>query len=88
MLEYPEIDGSNLDGQVSQKNVLLVSRNTKSTNAGGRLFFLVSLFQLNWGAQNVISNATTLGWGFSFSGRTYFGAKKHWFRWMASYSQG
>ncbi|MCA6074467.1 hypothetical protein, partial [Fulvivirga sedimenti] len=33
-------------------------------------------------------NSRALGWGFSFSGREYFGAKKHWFRWMASYGHG
>ena len=46
-----------------------------------------SIFQLRWDGQNIIPNATTIGWGFSFSGREYFG-NKHFFRWMASYGQG
>ena len=46
-----------------------------------------SLFQLRWDGQGKIDNATAIGWGFSFSGREYFG-KKHFFRWMVSYGQG
>lgn len=46
-----------------------------------------SVFQLRWDGQNIIPNVTTIGWGFSFSGREYFGIR-NFFRWMASYGQG
>jgi len=88
MLEFPGVDGRNFEGQASQKLPLLTGRITKTTNAGGRLFLGASLFQLRWDGEEVIPNSTKVGWGFSFSGREYFGDKKHWFRWMASYGQG
>jgi hypothetical protein len=87
MLEFPGIDGPDSLGQASQHLPLLASRITKETRSGGRLMFGGSVFQLRWDGQNIISNATALGWGFSFSGREYFG-KKHFFRWMASYGHG
>ncbi|WP_129365498.1 DcaP family trimeric outer membrane transporter [Lutibacter sp. HS1-25] len=88
MLEFPGIDGRSFEGQASQKLPLLTGRITKTTNAGGRLFLGASLFQLRWDGEEVIPNSTKVGWGFSFSGREYFGDKKHWFRWMTSYGQG
>lgn len=87
MLEFPGIDGVDSLGQASQKLPLLAGRITKTTQAGGRLMLGGSIFQLRWDGQNVIPNATAIGWGFSFSGREYFG-NKHFFRWMASYGQG
>ena len=88
MLEFPGVDGRDLEGQASQSLPLLVGRITRSTDSGGRLFLGASLFQLRWDGAGDTSNSTAVGWGFSFSGREYFGAKKHWFRWMASYGQG
>ena len=88
MLEFPGIDGRDFEGQASQSLPLLVGRITKSTASGGRLFLGASLFQLRWDGEGIIPNSTKVGWGFSFSGREYFGEKKHWFRWMASYGQG
>ena len=88
MLEFPGVDGRDFEGQASQSLPLLTGRITKSTKAGGRLFLGASLFQLRWDGEEVIPNSTAVGWGFSFSGREYFGEKKHWFRWMASYGQG
>ena len=88
MLEFPGVDGRDFEGQASQNLPLLAGRITKPTNAGGRLFLGASLFQLRWDGEGVIPNSTGVGWGFSFSGREYFGEKKHWFRWMASYGQG
>lgn len=88
MLEFPGIDGRSFEGQSSQNLPLLTGRITKSTKAGGRLFLGASLFQLRWDGEDIIPNSTKVGWGFSFSGREYFGEKKHWFRWMASYGQG
>lgn len=88
MLEFPGVDGRNFEGQASQNLPLLAGRITKSTNAGGRLMLGASLFQLRWDGEEVISNSTAVGWGFSFSGREYFGHAKHFFRWMASYGQG
>ena len=88
MLEFPGIDGRDFEGQASQILPLLAGRITKSTASGGRLFLGASLFQLRWDGEEVIPNSTAVGWGFSFSGREYFGDKKHWFRWMASYGQG
>ena len=88
MLEFPGVDGRDFEGQASMALPVLVGRITKSTASGGRLFLGASLFQLRWDGEEIIPNSTTLGWGFSFSGREYFGEKKHWFRWMASYGQG
>jgi hypothetical protein len=87
MLEFPGIDGPDTLGQASQILPMLVGRLTKSTSSGGRLFFSASLFQLRWDGQDIIPNATAVGWGFSFSGRENFG-KNHHFIWMASYGQG
>ena len=87
MLEFPGIDGPDTLGQASQLLPLLAGRITKSTSQGGRLMLGGSVFQLRWDGQGKIDNATAIGWGFSFSGREYFG-KKHFFRWMASYGQG
>jgi hypothetical protein len=87
MLEFPGIDGADSLGQASQNLPLLASRITKTTRSGGRLMLGGSIFQLRWDGQDKIDNATAIGWGFSFSGREYFG-KKHFFRWMASYGQG
>jgi len=47
-----------------------------------------SLFQLRWDGLGINPNSTAVGWGFSFSGREYFGRQKHYFRWMGSYGQG
>ncbi|MCA6079268.1 DcaP family trimeric outer membrane transporter, partial [Fulvivirga sedimenti] len=88
MLEYPGIDARDTIGQASQQLPLLTGRITKKTAAGGRLFLGASVFQLRWDGLGAMPNSRALGWGFSFSGREYFGAKKHWFRWMASYGQG
>ena len=87
MLEYPGIDGVDSLGQASQNLPLLAGRITKKTRSGGRIMLGSSIFQLRWDGQNIISNARAFGWGFSFSGREYFG-KKHFFRWMASYGHG
>lgn len=89
MLEFPGIDGGiDTVGQASQQLPLLAGRITKKTKAGGRLMVGASVFQLRWDGVGALPNSTALGWGFSFSGREYFGEKKHYFRWMASYGQG
>ena len=88
MLEFPGVDGRDFEGQASQQLPLLTGRITKATKAGGRLFLGASLFQLRWDGEEAIPNSTAVGWGFSFSGREYFGDKRHFFRWMASYGQG
>ena len=88
MLEFQGIDANGFDGQESMQLPLLVGRITKSTSSGGRLFFGASAFQLRWDGQTTGPDATALGWGISFSGREYFGAGKHYFRWMTSYGQG
>lgn len=88
MLEFPGIDGNNFDGQASMLLPLLVGRITKTTASGGRLFLGASAFQLRWDGQSTGPDKTAFGWGASFSGREYFGQKKHYFRWMASYGDG
>jgi len=88
MLEFPGIDGVDSLGQASQNLPLLAGRLTKKTKSGGRLMLGTSIFQLRWDGQGIISNATALGWGISFSGREYFGSKKHFVRWMSSYGVG
>ena len=88
MLEFPGIDGRDTIGQASQLLPLLAGRITKKTKAGGRLMLGASVFQLRWDGEEAIPNSTAVGWGFSFSGREYFGEKKHYFRWLASYGQG
>jgi hypothetical protein len=88
MLEFPGIDGVDSLGQSSQNLPLLTGRITKNTKSGGRMMLGGSIFQLRWDGQNVIPNSTAIGWGFSFSGREYFGRDKHFFYWMASYGQG
>jgi hypothetical protein len=88
MLEFPGIDSRDTLGQASQQLPLLAGRITKKTKAGGRLMVGASLFQLRWDGVGAMPNSTAPGWGFSFSGREYFGEKKHFFRWMASYGQG
>ncbi len=88
MLEFPGVDGRDTVGLASQQFPLLAGRITKKTAAGGRLFLGASLFQLRWDGLGAVPNARALGWGFSFSGREYFGTKKHYFRWMASYGHG
>ena len=87
MLEFPGIDAPDSLGQASQNLPLLAGRITKKTTSGGRMMLGASIFQLRWDGQGIIPNSTALGWGFSFSGREYFG-QKHYFRWMASYGQG
>lgn len=87
MLEFPGIDGIDSLGQASQSLPLLAGRITKKTASGGRIMLGGSVFQLRWDGMGTIPNSTAIGWGFSFSGREYFG-KKHFFRWMASYGQG
>ncbi len=87
MLEFPGIDAPDSLGQASQNLPLLAGRITKKTNSGGRMMLGASIFQLRWDGQGIIPNSTALGWGFSLSGREYFG-QKHFFRWMASYGQG
>lgn len=88
MLEFTGVDGRDFQGLSSQNLPLLTGRITKNTAAGGRLFLGGSLFQLRWDGVGIIPNSTAVGWGFSFSGREYFGSKRHWFRWMASYGHG
>jgi len=88
MLEYPGIDGIDSLGLSSQNLPLLACRITKNTASGGRMMLGGSVFQLRWDGIDKIPNATAVGWGFSFSGREYFGVRKHYFRWMASYGQG
>ena len=88
MLEFPGIDGGDTVGLASQQLPLLAGRITKMTASGGRLMVGASVYQLRWDGLGAMPNATAIGWGFSFSGREYFGAKKHYFRWMASYGQG
>ena len=88
MLEFPGVDGRDFEGQASQALPLLAGKITKSTKSGGRLFLGASLFQLRWDGLEEIPNSTAVGWGFSFSGREYFGKNKHYFRWMASYGRG
>jgi len=87
MLEFPGIDGIDSLGQASQSLPLLAGRITKKTASGGRIMLGGSVFQLRWDGMGAIPNSTAIGWGFSFSGREYFGQKHH-FRWMASYGQG
>jgi len=87
MLEFPGIDGPDSLGEASQQLPLFVARITKSTDNGGRLFLGASIFQLRWDGHGIMPNQTTLGWGVSFSGREYFGARNY-FRWMASYGNG
>jgi hypothetical protein len=87
MLEFPGIDAPDSLGQASQSLPLLAGRITKKTSSGGRIMLGSSVFQLRWDGMGAIPNSTAIGWGFSFSGREYFG-KKHFFRWMASYGQG
>jgi hypothetical protein len=87
MLEFPGIEAPDSLGQASQNLPLLAGRITKKTNSGGRMMLGGSVFQLRWDGMGSIPNSTAIGWGFSFSGREYFG-KKHFFRWMASYGQG
>jgi hypothetical protein len=88
MLEYPDIDGNGFDGQASMEYPLVVGRITKSTSSGGRLFFSASAFQLRWDGLSTGPNARAIGYGASFSGREYFGKKRSYFRWMASYGEG
>jgi len=88
MLEYPGVDGRDTIGQASQQLPLLAGRITKKTASGGRLMLGASLFQLRWDGLGAMPNATAPGWGFSFSGREYFGTKKHFFNWLTSYGQG
>ena len=88
MLEFPGIDGRDTVGLASQQLPLLAGRITKKTSSGGRLMIGASVYQLRWDGLGEMPNATAIGWGFSFSGREYFGTKKHYFRWMASYGQG
>jgi hypothetical protein len=73
MLEFPGIDAPDSLGQASQNLPLLAGRLTKSTSSGGRLMLGASLFQLRWDGLGIIPNSTAFGWGFSFSGREYFG---------------
>lgn len=88
MLEFPGIDGAEDQGISSQNLPLLAGRITKSTASGGRLFLGASIFQLRWDGLGVNPNSTAFGWGVSFSGREYFGDKKHFFRWVGSYGRG
>lgn len=87
MLEFPGVDGADFQGQASQNLPLLVGRITKNTDSGGRLMLSSSLFQLRWDGEGNLPNSTAMGWGFSFSGREYFG-NKHFFNWMASFGDG
>lgn len=88
MMEYPGLDANGFDGKASMQLPLFVGRITRTTASGGRLFLGASAFQLRWDGESTGPDATALGWGVSFSGREYFGANKHFFRWMASYGQG
>jgi hypothetical protein len=88
MLEFPGIDGRDTVGQASQQLPLLASRLTRKTGSGGRMMIGASAFQLRWDGLGAMPNSTAMGWGFSFSGREYFGNKRHFFRWMASYGEG
>ena len=88
MMEYPGLDPNGFDGQASMLLPVLVGRVTRTTASGGRLFLGASAFQLRWDGQSTGPDASALGWGISFSGREYFGANKHFIRWMASYGDG
>ena len=88
MLEYPGVGGPDTLGQPSQGLPLLAGRITKNTASGGRLMLGASVFQLRWDGMGVVPNSAAIGWGFSFSGREYFGKSKHYFRWMASFGEG
>jgi hypothetical protein len=88
MLEYPDIDGPDSLGKASQLLPMLAGRITRSLKSGGRIMLAASVFQLRWDGLGIISNATALGWGVSFTGREYFGRPQHFIYWMASYGQG
>jgi hypothetical protein len=88
MLEFPGIDGIDSLGIPSQNLPLFASRLTRKTKSGGRIMLGASVFQLRWDGLNIIPNATAIGWGFSFSGREYFGKSKHFIYWLTSYGQG
>lgn len=88
MLEYPDIDGPDSLGSASQLFPMFVGRITRSTNNDGRLMLSASIFQLRWDGQEIIPNASAIGWGISFSGREYFGPSNHFIHWMASYGEG
>ena len=88
MLEYAGIDPVSQQGSASQNLPLLAARLTKSTANGGRLFLAASVYQLRWNPENSSETSTAPGWGVSFSGREYFGQKKHYAFWQVSYGNG
>ncbi|WP_224484418.1 DcaP family trimeric outer membrane transporter [Robertkochia aurantiaca] len=88
MLEYQGIDPESQLGQPSANLPLLATRITKMTKKGGRLLLGAQLFQLRWDPEGPEEPTTALGWGFNFSGREYFGKKKHFMYWLASFGNG
>lgn len=88
MMDFPDIDGNDFQGKASMMLPILVGRLTHTTSSGGRLFLGASAYQLRWDGEEIGPNASALGWGLSFSGREYFGANKHYFRWLTSYGNG
>lgn len=88
MLEFPGINPLGQSGQASQLLPLLAGRLTRKTNKGGRIMLSASVFQLRWDPDSSNSDKTAIGWGVSFSGREYFGSKKHYLFWQASYGDG
>lgn len=75
MLEYPDIDANDFDGQSSQLLPVFSARITKATPFGGRMMFGGSIYQLRWDGLETGPNARALGWGFVFSGRQNFSEK-------------
>ena len=88
MLEFPGIDPNGQVGKASQILPMVVGNVTKNLKDGGRLFLGASVFQLRWDGEDDNPDDTAIGWGFSFSGRKYLGAKRHYFNWLSSYGQG
>lgn len=88
MFEFQGIDPLDQEGQPSTALPLLAGRITRPTKKGGRFMLSGSVFQLRWDPDDSNTNQTALGWGVSFSGREYFGSKKHYFFWQGSYGDG
>jgi len=87
MLEFLDIDNvANQPGQGSQRLPALVARLTKSTDRG-RVMLGGSVYELRWDGQGQIPNASTLGWGLTFTGRAGLG-KRDFVLWNASAGRG
>lgn len=87
MLDFPDIDANDFDGQSSMLMPAFSARITKATKLGGRLFFGGSIYQLRWDGLETGPNASALGWGFVFSGRQNF-TKKFSLLWNVSGGEG